>query len=408
MFSIVMPVKNHRRFLREAVVSVLGPASPAMELIVMDGGSFDGSQAELSILSMEFGQRLRWFSSPDRGPAHALNQAVRLTRCDWLGWLNADDLYEDGALERAKAAVLARPELVMAYGQARLVGPSGEAMGAYPVQPPEVPLDTFFSGCFICQPAAVFQRRAFERVGGFDESLKTAFDFDLWLKLFRTFPGRIGFLPHYQARSRLHADTITARRREDVALEGMRVLHTHLGSAPMEWALTHVEERCAQHPFDQSRPHLRSDLLSLADRACAYLEEPACKDLRQRIGTHKAIQLASPSLFVAVHADGWAGPNLELRWADVPPECRWLRLKCQRSHPIQAMLSVSCKPPGSSAAQIQVIQHNGDFDLLIEGDWSGRGALSINSTGAFVPARCEQGSNDTRELAFKVRSATWE
>jgi glycosyltransferase involved in cell wall biosynthesis len=79
-------------------------------------------------------------------------------------------------------------------------------------------------------------------LGELDESLKTAFDFDYWMRAFRAYPGQIGFVDRIQAQSRLHKDCITLRQRKKALIEGVQVLARHLGSAPPEWVLTYVDE----------------------------------------------------------------------------------------------------------------------------------------------------------------------
>ena len=95
-------------------------------------------------------------------------------------------------------------------------------------------------------------------LGKFDEDLKTAFDFDYWLRAFARFSGRIGFVDAVQAQSRLHADCITLRLRRTVMLEGMQLLARHLGHAPKEWLLTYVNELLALPPRQRNVGDLKT------------------------------------------------------------------------------------------------------------------------------------------------------
>ena len=61
-------------------------------------------------------------------------------------------------------------------------------------------------------------------LGPLNETLKTTFDYEYWLKAFRGFPERIGFVDHVLAYSRLHQDCITVKQRRQVALEGIQLL----------------------------------------------------------------------------------------------------------------------------------------------------------------------------------------
>jgi glycosyltransferase involved in cell wall biosynthesis len=236
-----MPCRNAGIFLRPAVRSVLDQPE-CLELLVADGGSTDGSLETLEALSTE-DSRLRIVSRRDSGPADALNKAFRAARGTLIGWLNADDLYAPGALARAAAALEAHPEWLMVYGEADHINASGDLLAAYPTQPPSVGFQAFRNGCFICQPSVVFRRALGVVLGPFNTSLKTAFDFDYWLRAFSGCPQRIGFVPSVQAYSRLHGDTITATQRERVALEAMQLIARHCGHAPGHWLLTLIEEQ---------------------------------------------------------------------------------------------------------------------------------------------------------------------
>lgn len=229
-----MPSLNQAAYLDNAMESVLSQSHPNLELIVADGGSTDGS-LELLALRQSRDGRLRVLTGPDTGPAEAINKALHHARGTVIGWLNSDDLYSFDAVARAVAALHARSDLVMIYGHGQHIDSKGDAMDAYPTLSPRASIDAFQDGCFICQPTVFFRRTLFAMLGDLDESLKTAFDFDLWLRAFQGFPERIGFVDAVQAYSRLHEDCITLRLRRAVALESMAVLARHLGHAPTHW-----------------------------------------------------------------------------------------------------------------------------------------------------------------------------
>src|SRR5699024_9038843 len=145
-------------------------------------------------------------------------------------------------IEHALAHLQAHPEHVMVYGQGQHIDVDGKPLDIYPTQPPDVGMATFADGCFICQPTVFFRRQLFEALGGLDTSLKTAFDFELWLRVFKRYPQRIGFLDRLQAYSRLHDACITRRLRRRVLLEGIAAVHRYLDEVPAHWAVTIVEE----------------------------------------------------------------------------------------------------------------------------------------------------------------------
>lgn len=270
LVSVVMPSMNQPEFIDEAITSVLSQDYPNIELIVADGGS---RQDTLDILSRRQQQdrRLRYFSRPDRGPAHALNDAMDAVRGTVIGWLNSDDLYAPGAIGRAMAVLAEQPLMLMVYGQGQHVDEHGALIGDYPTLPPSTPVNRLAEGCFICQPTMFFRRSTRVLLGPLDEKLKAAFDFEYWLRAFCAFSDRIGFIDQVQAMSRLHDGCITMRLRRTVALEGMQVLARHLGSAPMEWLLTYADELIAQSSHESAVADVRTHLQEAAGIAANWM-----------------------------------------------------------------------------------------------------------------------------------------
>lgn len=248
LVSVVMPTLNQAQFIEESIASVLSQSYSRLELIVADGGSTDGTQAILARWQQN-DVRLRWFSEKDHGPADAVNKALAHSRGTYVGWLNSDDLYTIGAVQRAVNELADGSGKIMVYGECENINENGFFINSYPTHRPQVGIKKFEEGCFICQPTVFFRRSMYLLLGELDISLHTAFDFDYWLRAFKAFPDRIGFIDQIQAQSRMHRNCITNKMRRAVALEGARVLKQHLGHADLHWILTHFHE---VKEFDQS------------------------------------------------------------------------------------------------------------------------------------------------------------
>jgi hypothetical protein len=228
--SVVMPSFNQAAFIGEAIESIDLANHPDVELVVADGGSHDGTLDRLADFGSRYPGQVRWTSAPDGGPAAAVNAAVAASRAPLIGWLNADDLYAEAALDRVQDRFRQRPDMVMVYGHGEHADAFGRTIQRYPTKPPPTTLDDFLTGCFVCQPTAFFRRDAFVALGGLDTTLKTAFDFDFWIRLHQRQAHRVGFIDAVLARSRLHPGTITSRERRTVAMEALQILHRHLGT----------------------------------------------------------------------------------------------------------------------------------------------------------------------------------
>ena len=117
-----------------------------------------------------------------------------------IGWINSDDYYADGAIDRVSDLFKQDPNLMMVYGLAQHVNLFGEVLGFYPTLPPSTSTDAFRDGNFVCQPTIFFRKELLSQVGLLDESLKTAFDFDWLIRIFKSLlPRQIGYINQIQA-----------------------------------------------------------------------------------------------------------------------------------------------------------------------------------------------------------------
>jgi glycosyltransferase involved in cell wall biosynthesis len=221
LVSIVTPSKNQGRFIEDTVKSVLGQDYPRVEYLVVDGGSTDGTLAVLGRYDGAF----RWISEPDGGQGAAINKGMRLTSGEILGWLNSDDTYEPQAISAAVEFMGRHPEMALVYGDATHIDALGQEIGPCSYVEPANVHRLIHEVDYIVQPAAFFRRSAFEAVGGLDESLHWALDYDLWLKLARRFP--IAYLPQKLARYRLTGENKTTLGRFDRFEELERVGRRH-------------------------------------------------------------------------------------------------------------------------------------------------------------------------------------
>ena len=231
--SVVTPTLNMAPFLRDALDSVLAQDHPDVELLVVDGGSTDGT---LELLA-SYGDRVRWVSEPDRGQAHAVNKGFAATSGDVFAFLNADDTYLPGAISAAVRALEADPEIAGVYGEGVHTDRDGRPLGPYPTEPYDP--DRLAATCFICQPAAFVRRSAFAAVGGVDERLFYALDHDLWIRMSRA-GLRLAAVAEPWATSRMHLGNKTLGARDRALREIIDLLKGHYGYAPVELVWEHA------------------------------------------------------------------------------------------------------------------------------------------------------------------------
>jgi len=188
-FSIITVNRNGARFLEEALCSVLSQRVPGvgLEYIVLDGGSTDGS---LSILKRYESELAHLVCGPDGGPAAALNRGFSLATGEVIAWLNADDRYHPGALKRVAGTMSQNPDRGIAFGGCGIIDESGREIRKPITRFKEFffPLSCRFAiQClnYVSQPATFFRRRVLEEAGNLRTDLRAAWDYDLWLRLWR-------------------------------------------------------------------------------------------------------------------------------------------------------------------------------------------------------------------------------
>ena len=241
LVSIVMPTRNQAEFISSSIDSVLGQDYENLELIIADGNSQDKTLSLLREYSAK-DKRIRWFSEKDSGPASALNKAISTVRGTIVGWLNSDDIYTNGSVNRAIQKLETEKNLLMVYGESQNISIDTASVSRYPTLPPKTQIQDFKNGCFISQPTVFFRRSMYVLLGPLDESLETAFDFDYWMRAFKKFSNRIGFIENIQALCRIHAASITANRRREVLLEGIKIINNSLNISPKDWVITYFSD----------------------------------------------------------------------------------------------------------------------------------------------------------------------
>jgi glycosyltransferase involved in cell wall biosynthesis len=173
--SCVIPVFNGEAFLAEALDSVFAQTLAPDEVIVVDDGSTDGTQAVLR----RYGDRVRYVHQQNKGPAAARNRGIGMARGDLFAFLDADDLWLPEKLVRQIACFAERPNLDVSLTQVRNfwideLHAEMQSMQGHSLSVPALP-------GFVPQ-TMLARRRVFDRIGPFDEGLRIGEDTDWFLR----------------------------------------------------------------------------------------------------------------------------------------------------------------------------------------------------------------------------------
>ncbi|MBN2570080.1 MAG: glycosyltransferase [Deltaproteobacteria bacterium] len=237
--TIITPNKNGGRFLEETIRSVVSHRAPGVDLeyILIDGGSTDGSLEIIRHYERDISQII---SEPDRGPVAAINKGLRLASGKIVAWLNADDRYHPGALQRVVQIMAAHPHRALCFGACRIIDEEGREIrrGITRFKEAFFPLSSQFTiQClnYISQPSMFFRRSALEATGYLREDMVAAWDYDFVLRLWRQ-GGAVRVPGTPMADFRWHPGSISARK---FAVQFREEFHAAAGDAswlaPQTW-----------------------------------------------------------------------------------------------------------------------------------------------------------------------------
>lgn len=183
LVSVVIPAYNAAWCIRRAVDSVLAQDFRDFELIAVDDGSTDDTAAILA----GYGDAVRVISKPNGGLSSARNAGISAARGVFVAFLDADDWWMSAKLARQVALMVAHPDLLFCSTASAVQTPAGERLADWSCGLGNVStLESIFSvNAYVAGSgsAVLAKREAFSRAGGFDESLRSLEDIDMWMRL---------------------------------------------------------------------------------------------------------------------------------------------------------------------------------------------------------------------------------
>jgi glycosyltransferase involved in cell wall biosynthesis len=214
--SIIIPVYNGSKYLREAIDSALGQSYPNIEVIVVNDGSHDQNATEKIALS--YGRKIRYFSKENGGVSTALNLGIENMTGEYFSWLSHDDIYFKDKIEKQiKYLIENHLEDTILYGGYELINEASKTIRQvepnrlYSNEQLNLSLFPIFRG-LVNGCSLLIHKSHFQKAGLFDENLKLVQDYDLWFKIFRK--SKIRFLPGLYVKTRIHNEQQSNQNKE--------------------------------------------------------------------------------------------------------------------------------------------------------------------------------------------------
>ncbi|MCP5463938.1 MAG: glycosyltransferase [Deltaproteobacteria bacterium] len=188
--SIIIPTHNRQALVLRALESVLLQSFDQFEVIVVDDGSTDNT---LSYLQKISDARLRVLAMKHAGVAKARNEGAKIAKADWLCFLDSDDVWRRHKLSEQIRFHHQHSKILLSQTDDVWIrdGVFANKKKEHENREGDIFLESL-KLCLICCSSVMVNKDLFFSVGGFDESLVTCEDYDLWLRLLLRTP--VGFV----------------------------------------------------------------------------------------------------------------------------------------------------------------------------------------------------------------------
>jgi glycosyltransferase involved in cell wall biosynthesis len=203
-FSIVTLAFRQRRFIREAIESVLAQDHPDIEYIVVDPGSKDGSREIVDEYAARIEHRVY---EPDAGPADGLNKGFARATGEVFAFVNGDDLLLPGAVSAVARKLQAEPGLDIVMGDGFVADIAGNYV-RHVKATGFTARGLLYGGASWLQQSTFIRRAAFEAVGGFNVENRSSWDGELFLRAVDS-GARLGYLRRDLGVFRIYDESIT-------------------------------------------------------------------------------------------------------------------------------------------------------------------------------------------------------
>ncbi len=181
--SVIIPAYNCARYLPSTIESVLKQTYRDLEIVVVDDGSTDGTEAVLQ----SFGSSVRYLKGCHKGPAAARNHGIQASGGDYVAFLDADDWWLPEKLQQQLAEFEKDEAVGMVFSDVQVHFDDGTEIASFlssrPLASGGYVFDQYIKSKFILTSTVIVRRSCLERVGLFDESMLSLEDCDLLLRL---------------------------------------------------------------------------------------------------------------------------------------------------------------------------------------------------------------------------------
>jgi Glycosyltransferases, probably involved in cell wall biogenesis len=212
--SVIIPTYNRRLLLERALKSVLEQSYRDFEVIIVDDGSTDGTFEMLKGYGMTNSDKIKIIRQENRGESAARNAGIGIASGEYIAFQDSNDVWVKNKLEKQIAYMEQNTRFALTYtdisvyrnGVLQFKSRLHEERYGY-FKEGEIFLN-LLKECFIFVPTVVLRRSCLLSIGGFNQKLFVAQDYDLWLRIATKYP--IGFLDEPLSICHYHGNNVTS------------------------------------------------------------------------------------------------------------------------------------------------------------------------------------------------------
>jgi glycosyltransferase involved in cell wall biosynthesis len=184
LVSVIMPVYNAEKYLKEAILSIINQTFSNFELIVVDDCSKDNSSKIINELASKDKRIITLTNSQNLKLSKTLNRAIEVASGKYLARMDADDISVSTRIEKQVELMEKESDVVLVGCDVEIIDESNNTIGyrRYYELDEQIRKWLFFFSPF-CHPAVMIRRSAIEKIGGYDDNFNPAEDYELYFRL---------------------------------------------------------------------------------------------------------------------------------------------------------------------------------------------------------------------------------
>ncbi len=184
MISVVIPVYNRPKLVKRAIESVLDQSLAANEIIVVDDGSSDDTPLVLE----SFNDKIKIITQKNSGVSSARNSGIKYAKNRWIALLDSDDIWHEQKLQIQLLFHEENPHILFSHtGEAWIRDGKSIKQKKQHQKPSGFCFEENLNFCKIAPSTAMIDRSLFDEIGYFDENLEVCEDYDLWLRILKSY-----------------------------------------------------------------------------------------------------------------------------------------------------------------------------------------------------------------------------